>query len=643
MVTHMLGALVPTASPTAAMKLIWLVPSIPLIAAAINLFVGKRLGRGAGWLAVGAMVASFLVATAAVLGLHGLPPDSRLYILRLYDWIQVGSFNVSVDLRLDVLSATMIMVVTGIGLLIHIYALGYMHGDPRYGRFFSYLNLFVFFMLMLVLGENFLVLYLGWEGVGLCSYLLIGFWFEKTENANAAKKAFVTTRVGDTAMLIGLALIVAKFGTLDFEVIFGTAGATLTKGAATAIALLLFAGAIGKSAQVPLHVWLPDAMAGPTPVSALIHAATMVTAGVYLVLRTHVLFELSGVALVVVTVVGLVTLLFAGTCALGQDDIKRVLAYSTVSQLGYMFVAAGLRAYSLALFMLVAHAFYKALMFLGAGSVMHGMHEETDMKEMGGLIRRMPLTGWTFVIGAFALAGVPPLAGFFAKDAILEIANHTGHQWVYVLGLLGAVISAAYIGRLLFLTFFGAPRSERAERAHESPAVMTLPLVVLALGASGIGLLIARTVDGSFSQWVEPLLGAVPEGTTGLALGTLIAIASLVSILTLGATYYAYASGRFDWMALRVRLASIHRLFEHGWYIDDYYATVLVAPGKAASAILAYRFDTGFIDGVVNAIGGGTRRLATTGRRIQTGYVRTYALAVFAGAVGILVFLGLRL
>ena len=417
-------------------------------------------------------------------------------------------------------------------------------------------------------------------------------------------------------MLIGLALIVAKFGTLDFEVIFGTAGATLTKGAATAIALLLFAGAIGKSAQVPLHVWLPDAMAGPTPVSALIHAATMVTAGVYLVLRTHVLFELSGVALVVVTVVGLVTLLFAGTCALGQDDIKRVLAYSTVSQLGYMFVAAGLRAYSLALFMLVAHAFYKALMFLGAGSVMHGMHEETDMKEMGGLIRRMPLTGWTFVIGAFALAGVPPLAGFFAKDAILEIANHTGHQWVYVLGLLGAVISAAYIGRLLFLTFFGAPRSERAERAHESPAVMTLPLVVLALGASGIGLLIARTVDGSFSQWVEPLLGAVPEGTTGLALGILIAIASLVSILTLGATYYAYASGRFDWMALRVRLASIHPLFQPGSSIHHSYATVLVAPGKAASAILAYRFDTGFIDGVVNAIGGDTRRLANVGRTI---------------------------
>ena len=454
---------------TGAMKLIWLIPVLPLAGAAVNLFLGARLGRTAGRLAVGTMAASFLLAAAVVRDLLAMPADSRLYVRHLFDWIRSGTFTVGADLRLDALSATMILVVTGIGLLIHIYALGYMHGDPRYGRFFAYMNLFVFFMLMLVLAENFLVLYLGWEGVGLCSYLLIGFWFEKTENANAAKKAFVTTRIGDTAMLIGIALIVAKFGTLDFTHVFGSAGTTLTKGAATAIALLLFAGAAGKSAQVPLHVWLPDAMAGPTPVSALIHAATMVTAGVYLVLRAHVLFEVSGVALVVVTVIGLVTVLFAGTCALGQDDIKRVLAYSTVSQLGYMFVAAGLRAYSAALFMLVAHAFYKALMFLGAGSVMHGMHEETDMKKMGGLLQRMPVTGVTFLVGAVALAGVPPLAGFFAKDQILEVANHTGHEWVYVLGTLGALISALYIGRLIFLTFFGTAREAPRRSAPTSP------------------------------------------------------------------------------------------------------------------------------------------------------------------------------
>src|SRR5580765_1236701 len=385
---------------------LWLIPALPLATAVVNLFWGRRLVCWAGWLASASVAASFVVSAALVSQLVARPADDRLFLQHLFDWISVGRFVVGMDLRLDTVSATMILVITGIGALIHVYAIGYMAGDPRYGRFFSYMNLFVFFMLMLVLGANYLVLYLGWEGVGLCSYLLIGFWSDVPANAEAAKKAFITTRIGDTLMLIGLALIVFWFGTLDFEVVFGTAGSVLTKDAATAIALLLFAGAIGKSAQVPLHVWLPDAMAGPTPVSALIHAATMVTAGVYLVLRMHVIFEISGVALTVVAVVGVVTMLFAGTCAFGQDDIKRVLAYSTISQLGFMFIAAGLRAYSIALFMLVAHAFYKALMFLGAGSVMHGMHDHTDMKQMGGLLRRMPVTGVTFVVGALALAGV---------------------------------------------------------------------------------------------------------------------------------------------------------------------------------------------------------------------------------------------
>jgi len=641
-VTGMVAALTPVASPSSAMKLIWLIPVLPLAAAAVNLFLGKRLGKGAGGLAVAAMAGSFALAVAVVRDLMALPADSRLYLHHYFDWIQAGHFNVGVDLRLDTLSATMILVVTGVGLLIHIYAVGYMHGDPRYGRFFSYMNLFVFFMLMLVLGENFLILYLGWEGVGLCSYLLIGFWFEKTENANAAKKAFVTTRIGDTAMLVGLALIVAKFGTLDFTVVFGTASTVLTKNVATAIALLLFAGAVGKSAQVPLHVWLPDAMAGPTPVSALIHAATMVTAGVYLVLRTHILFELSGVALVVVTVVGLITLLYAGTCALGQDDIKRVLAYSTISQLGYMFVAAGLRAYTAALFMLVAHAFYKALMFLGAGSVMHGMHEETDMKKMGGLLGRMPITGVTFVIGGLALAGVPPLAGFFAKDEILEVANHTGHQWVYVLGTLGAVISAMYIGRLIFLTFFGKARTPEAEAAHESAPLMTGPLVVLALGVVGAGLALQSTLDGPFSRWAESVLGAPPDGVYGLPLSALAIVATLLVALTLVGTWLVYGSGRIDWMALRVRMAPLQRLFANGWYVDEYYSTVLVTPGKAVAAFTAYRVDARLIDGIVNGIGAGTRRLAEAGRKIQTGYVRTYALVLFAGAVGILIYTGFR-
>ena len=478
--------------------------------------------------------------------------------------------------------------------------------------------------------------------MGLCSYLLIGFWFEKTENANAAKKAFVTTRIGDTAMLIGLALIAVKFGTLDYTVIFGAAGSTLTKSAATAIALLLFAGAVGKSAQVPLHVWLPDAMAGPTPVSALIHAATMVTAGVYLVIRMHVIFEISGVALTVVAIVGVVTMLFAGTCAFGQDDIKRVLAYSTISQLGFMFLAAGLKAYSIALFMLVAHAFYKALMFLGAGSVMHGMHDHTDMKQMGGLLRKMPVTGVTFIVGALALAGVYPLSGFFAKDEILEVASNSGHELLFVLGVLGALISALYIGRLVFLTFFGRARSEEAEHAHESPAILTIPLVLLALGAGGASLL-DLTIHGALSTFMEPVVGPTPEGAAGLSYAAIVAISSLMVAIGLFTTWFVYGSGKIDWLALRVRMQPAQRVLEHGWYVDNYYSALLVTPGKAVAAWLAYVFDARIIDGIVNGIGAGFRALARSGRRLQTGLVRTYALAFLAGAIGLLVYVGFRL
>ncbi len=536
----------------------------------------------------------------------------------------------------------MILVVTGIGFLIHVYAIGYMDGDPRYGRFFAYLNLFVFFMLLLVLADNYLLLYVGWEGVGLCSYLLIGFWFEKTENASAAKKAFVTTRIGDTAMLIGLALIVSKFGTLDFAQVLGGQAGEITKDTATAISLLLFAGAIGKSAQVPLHVWLPDAMAGPTPVSALIHAATMVTAGVYLVVRSAPLFEASGVALTVVLIVGLVTALFAATCALAQDDIKRVLAYSTVSQLGFMFMAAGMRFYTGAMFMLVAHAFYKALMFLGAGSVMHGMHEETDLQRMGGLIRRMPITGWTFVVGAFALAGVFPLAGFFAKDQILEIASHTGRTWIYLLGTLGALLSALYIGRLVFLAFFGSPRSEEAEHAHESPSVMTIPLLVLAAGAVLAGLLLSTSAEGTLARVLEPVTGPVPHGE-GLSTLALSVIATVIALGALAIAWLVYASGRVEWLTLRERLQPLPRAARNGWYVDQAYSTLFVNPGTAAARFTANVFDTKVVDGLVNGVGAGTRRLAAGARLVQTGFVRSYALAFFLGAVGVLVWLGTRL
>ena len=628
-------------SVTVGIEWIWLVPAIPLVAAAVNLFAGRRLGKLAGWMASAAVGLSFLVSVAAVRGLLGASVDERVVTRHLFEWISVGRFSVGADLRLDVLSAVMILVVTGVGTLIHVYAIGYMDGDPRYGRFFAYLNLFVFFMLLLVLADNYGLLYVGWEGVGLCSYLLIGFWFEDRRNASAAKKAFVTTRIGDTAMLVGLALIVANVGTLDFGRVFGAAGG-LAEGTATAIALLLFAGAIGKSAQVPLHVWLPDAMAGPTPVSALIHAATMVTAGVYLVVRSAPVFEASGIALTVVLVVGLVTALFAATCALAQDDIKRVLAYSTVSQLGYMFVAAGMRFYSGAIFMLVAHAFYKALLFLGAGSVMHGTEEETDLQRMGGLIRRMPITGWSFVIGALALAGVFPLAGFFAKDQILEIANHTGRTWVYVLGTIGALLSALYIGRLLFLAFFGEPRSDEAAHAHESPRVMTIPLIVLAAGAVLAGVVLSNTAEGAMSRLLEPVTGAIPTGE-GLPTLVLSGIAIAIAIAMLALAWWTYASGRVDWMAIRERVAPLQRAAARGWYLDDYYSTVVVRPGEEAARFWARVCVVGCVDRTVTAVGGGGGRRAAAGRRLQTGFVRSYALGLFLGAVGILVWLGIRL
>jgi NADH-quinone oxidoreductase subunit L len=621
--------------------LLWLVPALPLAGAVINLFWGRRLGRYAGWLASATAIAAFAVSLALMSQLLAKPAEDRLFLQHLFSWIDVGRFQVGMDLRLDDLSMTMVLVVTGIGALIHVYAIGYMAGDPRYGRFFAYMNLFVFFMLMLVLGANYLVLYLGWEGVGLCSYLLIGFWSDVPANAEAAKKAFITTRIGDTLMLIGLALIVFRFGTLDFEAVFGSAGAVLTKDAATVIALLLFAGAIGKSAQVPLHVWLPDAMAGPTPVSALIHAATMVTAGVYLVVRSHVLFELSGVALTVVLVVGLVTAIFAATCAIAQQDIKRVLAYSTISQLGFMFMAAGMRAYAVAMFFLVAHAFYKALMFLGAGSVIHGMHDEQDLRLMGGLRRVMPITFVTFLIGALAQAGVPPLAGFFAKDAVLEVAQHTDRDAAYLLGSVAAFLSAFYLGRMLFLTFFGETRSDRARGAQESPAVMWVPLAILAFGVVTAGWL-NLTPEGRLAGFLESITGAAPIGI-GLGALPLAGIAVVLSLTALAVTWWVYGSGRVDWRAFRERLEPFPRAALNGWYVDRAYDTVVIQPAKAGSWIAAYVVDARFIDGLVNAIGAGVRRLADRGRVIQTGFVRSYALVLFLGAVGILVYVGVRL
>ena len=622
------------------LDLIWLVPALPLAGAAINLFFGKRLGKAAGALAAAVMTAAFVIAVFVVAELLKLPAEQRAHVRHLWEWIASGSFRVGVDLLVDPLSATMILVVTGVGTLIHIYAIGYMDGDPRYGRFFSYLNLFVFFMLMLVLAQNYLLLYLGWEGVGLCSYLLIGFWYERASAANAAKKAFITTRIGDTGMMIGIALIFVKLGTLDFGQVLGPGAGRLSEGAATAIALLLFAGAVGKSAQIPLHVWLPDAMEGPTPVSALIHAATMVTAGVYLVARSHALFEASTVALPIVLVVGLATALYAALASIGQFDIKRALAYSTMSQLGFMFFAAGMGYYAGAMLLLVCHAFYKALLFLSAGSVMHGTGDEADMRNMGGLAREMPATTAAFTVGALALAGIPPLAGFFAKDHIVSFAATSGRDLAWVLASVGAFLSALYITRPVFMAFFGTRRAEG--HAHESPPVMTVPLALLAVGAVGAGVLGLSVAGGFLARFLEPSVGTAAEGAVGPSEAVLVGISVALAILAVAVAWYVWGSGRVDWLGIPERHPGLAGALGTAFYINALYSWLVQFPGKGFGRLVA-RGDEQVIDGMVNDVGAGVERLSRVAPRWETGRVRSYALSFAVGAFAVLVVLGLRL
>ena len=619
---------------------IWLIPVLPLAGAAVNLFLGKRLGKAAGWLAAGLVAAAFVIAVAALFDLLSLPAEQRVHVVDAFDWISVGSFSVDVAFRADPLSMTMTLVVTGVGALIHVYAVGYMDHDPRFGTFFAYMNLFVFFMLMLVLANNYLLLYLGWEGVGLCSYLLIGFWFERPSASSAAKKAFVTTRIGDAAMLLGIVLIWVNLGSLDFDAVFGKAAGGLTQGAATAIALLLLAGAVGKSAQLPLHVWLPDAMEGPTPVSALIHAATMVTAGVYLVVRSHVLFELSGSALTVVLVIGLVSALYAALASIGQFDLKRALAYSTMSQIGFMFFAAGMRFYTGAMLLLVCHAFYKALLFLTAGNVLHGLHDEQDMRRMGGLREDMPVSTVWFAIGALSLAGIPPLAGFFAKDQIVSFAATSDHALAWVLASFGAFLSALYIARPLFLTFFGRRRNE--ERAHEAPALMHASLAVLAFLAVFAGLVLGFTAEGGrLAGFLEPALGRAEFGEAALSDGALMTISIVVAVAAVAIAYWIWASGRVDWEAFPQRQPELAGWLSNAFYLNQLYGWLVQHPGKGFGRALTL-VDDRVIDGAVNEVAEEVGDASHVAPRIQRGYVRSYALAFLLGAALLLLFLGLR-
>jgi NADH-quinone oxidoreductase subunit L len=622
-----------------AVGLTWLIPALPLAGATLLLPAGRRLGVRAGWVATALVAGAFVASVAVLVQLLSLPAAERAAVVPVFRWIAAGRFAADVVLRVDPLSMTMALVVTGVGALIHWYAVGYMAHDPRVGRFFAYLNLFVSFMLLLVLANDYLLLYLGWEGVGLCSYLLIGFWHERPAAASAAKKAFVTTRIGDAALLLGIVLLWLHAGSLGFDAVLAE-GAELSTGAATAISLLLLAGAVGKSAQLPLHVWLPDAMEGPTPVSALIHAATMVTAGVYLVVRSHPIFEASGVALPLVLAIGLTSALYAGLASIGQFDVKRALAYSTMSQIGLMFFAAGMRMYSGAMLLLVCHAFYKALLFLASGNVMHGLGDETDLRRMGGLRREMPTTAAWFAIGALALAGIPPLSGFFAKDHIVAFASTSGRTAAWILASLAAFVSAVYIARPLFLAFAGERRGPG--HAHEAPLAMQAPLALLAAGSVVAGAVLGWRAEGALDGFLRPVTGALEHGEGGLPEGTLLLVSLAIALAGVGSAWWIWGSGRLDPEAFPRRRPELAEWLARAFYVNDLYAWLVRVPGAGLGRVLRL-FDDRVVDGAVNGLGRDVARAARVAPVIQSGFVRSYALLFLLGATVLLLFLGTRI
>ena len=643
-------------------ELVWLVPALPLLGVVLNVILGWGLGlprRTVGWIASAMVGLSFLVSLVVFAGLIARAPEQQVVVQTLYRWIAVGDFVVDVSLLVDPLSVLMILIVTGVSFVIHVYSIGYMEHDPSLPRYFAYLNLFVFSMLLLVLASNFLLLYVGWELVGLCSYLLIGFWYTRPAAANAGKKAFIVNRIGDFGFALGVMFIFAVFRTLDYQEVFARAPEVLrgmtvsplgiTMGAATAITLLLFLGATGKSAQLPLYVWLPDAMEGPTPVSALIHAATMVTAGVYMVARTHVLFELAPFTQSLVAWVGALTALFAAAVAVTRFDIKRVLAYSTISQLGYMFMGVGVAAYAAGIFHLFTHAFFKAVLFLGAGSVMHALHDELDMRKMGGLYGKMRVTALTFTAGALALAGFPLTSGFFSKDEILAQAFGRGHVWLWAVGLFTAFLTAFYAFRQVFLVFAGEPRSELVHEAHESPPVMTGPLVILGGLALVAGLLFGLPMEnGWVHRFLAPVfrtghgLEADPSGGEATPVLLLAAVSSLVALGGIGLAYLTYVRRTIHAETVAERLRPLYNLSWNRFYIEDFYNWAIVRPFIAASGFLWHVIDDSVIDGLVNGVAYVVRGVGGGLRRLQTGYIRNYALSFLVGVVVVVVWFVLR-
>ena len=626
---------------------LWLIIALPL-AGAIALHFGGRFLREPlpGLVGTAAIGAAFVVsAFAAIPFIQG---GAHAEINLLWEWMP--SLGAAFEIRWDPLSALLTMIITGVGTLIHIYSIGYMHGDPRFARFFTYLNLFAASMLTLVLANNFAMLFVGWELVGLCSYLLISFWFTRPSAAAAGKKAFVVNRIGDLAFIIGLMLVFTQFGTLSMtETVLTHPGEVLSPSMATAIGLLFLVGAAGKSAQIPLYVWLPDAMEGPTPVSALIHAATMVTAGVYLISRTAAIFEVSPIASTVVATVGALTALVAALIALGQNDIKKVLAYSTVSQLGYMFLAIGSTAYVAGVFHLMTHAFFKALLFLGAGAVIHGMGDEQDMRKMGGLWRSMPFTAGTMLVGTIAISGIFPLSGFFSKDEILAAAFASGGYFLFLwaIGLLTAMITAFYMTRQFIMVFLGEPRWDEGVHPHESPITMTGPLVVLAALSAVAGFLNSPW-KLTLEHYLEPAFEGVHmvhltsdlprilgmDGQTFIL--ALISLAVAVTGIALALYVYVYSSEYFkEWFTNRTRRAMFAS--ENALWVDDFYGKTVVLPGKKLANGLS-SFDATFVDGAVNGLGGLVARIGRSLKPLQTGFVRSYGAGFVAGMLGLVVY-----
>ena len=624
-------------------NLIWWVPLLPLLGFLIN-----GLGRNAlsekivGFIGSGVVLASFVISLVIFFKLTG--ETEQQHTILLFDWITAGSLSVPFSFLVDPLSSIMLLIITGIGFLIHLYSIGYMHNDEGFGKFFSYLNLFVFFMLLLVLGSNYVVMFIGWEGVGLCSYLLIGFWYTNDKFASAAKKAFVMNRIGDLGFLLGVFLMFNFFGSVEFAKIFPQA-ATMLPGNDTIvlITIFLFIGACGKSAQLPLFTWLPDAMAGPTPVSALIHAATMVTAGIYMIARSSILFDLAPLTQNIIAIVGAATALIAAIIALTQTDIKKVLAYSTVSQLGYMVLGLGVGAYTGSFFHLLTHAFFKALLFLGAGSVIHAMHHEQDMRAMGGLRKKLPITFLTMMIATIAIAGLPPFSGFFSKD---EILAHTfeHNRILWVIGVFTALLTSFYMFRLMFLTFFGKHRGSHHQEEHikESPSVMTIPLIVLAVLAALGGIINIPHVFGGNEWLAHWLTGAnVAQHELSLSSGTeylLMGISILAALIALFLAYSRYVKTNRVPVADAAHRPLLAKISYNKFYLDEIYEVAFTKPLNAFSKFFYRVMDTKVIDGIVNGLGWTTSETSKGLRLLQTGNVGFYIIMMVFGIVALLLY-----